>query len=86
MKIGFIGGSGHHYLRRLLSDPDHADTAFAVAGDGHDADPRADGGLHERVAGVAHGGRSGVGDERDLFAVGEMLHEPRDVALTRMGM
>ena len=37
MKLGFIGGSGHHYLRHLLGEPAHAGTAVAVAGDGHDA-------------------------------------------------
>ena len=36
MRIGFIGGSGHHYLRHLLADPAHAAVTVAVAGDGHD--------------------------------------------------
>lgn len=37
MKVGFIGGSGHHYLRGLLSDPEAAvGLSVAVAGDGHD--------------------------------------------------
>lgn len=35
MRIGFIGGHGHHYLRGLLHEPDlHAQ--FAVSGDGLD--------------------------------------------------
>lgn len=37
MKIGFIGGSGHHYLRHLLGSAHHADITVAVASDGHDA-------------------------------------------------
>ena len=35
MKIGFIGGHGHHYLTEILSDDGH-DAAWA--GDGHDDD------------------------------------------------
>ena len=34
MKIAFIGGHGHHYLRQVLSDPAHE---AAVAPDGHDS-------------------------------------------------
>lgn len=38
MRIGFIGGAGHHYLRQLLSDPPAGVNKLrvAVAGDGHD--------------------------------------------------
>ncbi|MDQ3814057.1 MAG: Gfo/Idh/MocA family oxidoreductase [Armatimonadota bacterium] len=38
MRLGFIGGYGHHYLRHLLPEPgaEHEYTV-AVAGDGHDA-------------------------------------------------
>jgi predicted dehydrogenase len=43
MKIGFIGGNGHHYLRRLLADPAHGGVSVAVAGDGRD--PAASAGL-----------------------------------------
>jgi predicted dehydrogenase len=41
MKIGFIGGNGHHYLRHLLADPAHAGVTIAVAGDGHAPDAAA---------------------------------------------
>jgi predicted dehydrogenase len=33
MKLGFIGGNGHHYLRGLLAE---RSVEIAVAGDGHD--------------------------------------------------
>jgi len=33
MKLGFIGGNGHHYLRGLLAEES---VEIAVAGDGHD--------------------------------------------------
>jgi predicted dehydrogenase len=36
MKIGFIGGSGHHYLRGLLTGGDSPVAIEAAAGDGHD--------------------------------------------------
>ena len=37
MRLAFIGGNGHHYLRHLLNEP-HRKTDFevAIAGDGHD--------------------------------------------------
>ncbi|HEX4125038.1 MAG TPA: Gfo/Idh/MocA family oxidoreductase [Tepidisphaeraceae bacterium] len=37
MKLAFIGGSGHHYLRQLPAEPAFAETEIAVASDGHDA-------------------------------------------------
>jgi predicted dehydrogenase len=37
VRLAFLGGSGHHYLRHLLAEPAHADLEVAVAGDGHDA-------------------------------------------------
>ncbi len=36
MRIGFIGGYGHHYLRGSLTDPSCAIESIAVAGDGYD--------------------------------------------------
>jgi predicted dehydrogenase len=37
MRIGFIGGNGHHYLRHLLHEPDaQQEYSVAVASDGHD--------------------------------------------------
>jgi predicted dehydrogenase len=37
VKIGFIGGCGHHYLKHIPGSPERpADLQLAVAGDGHD--------------------------------------------------
>jgi predicted dehydrogenase len=38
MRIGFIGGAGHHYLRQLISDPPAtlSELRVAAAGDGYD--------------------------------------------------
>jgi predicted dehydrogenase len=37
MRLAFIGGHGHHYLRGALTDPQiEIDDPIAVAGDGHD--------------------------------------------------
>lgn len=36
MKIGFIGGNGHHYLRQLLQEPNGQEYSAAASGDGHD--------------------------------------------------
>jgi predicted dehydrogenase len=36
MRLAFIGGYGHHYLRHLLREP--GEYTVAVAGDGHDPD------------------------------------------------
>src|SRR5690349_14700555 len=36
MRLGFIGGYGHHYLRGAITDPACDITEIAVAGDGHD--------------------------------------------------
>ena len=41
MRLGFIGGYGHHYLRGAISDPTCDITEIAVSGDGHD-DARAE--------------------------------------------
>src|SRR5947209_6827170 len=42
MRLAFIGGYGHHYLRGALTDPAcDIDQPVAVAGDGHD-DARAE--------------------------------------------
>lgn len=38
LRLGFIGGFGHHYLRGALSDPDLTIEALAVAGDGREPD------------------------------------------------
>ena len=38
MRLAFIGGFGHHYLRAAVTDPTcDIDSPIAVAGDGHDA-------------------------------------------------
>ena len=36
LRLGFIGGHGHHYLQNLLEDDSVALEAIAFAGDGHD--------------------------------------------------
>src|SRR5450432_3398197 len=39
MRLAFIGGFGHHYLRSALTDPAcDIDSPVAVAGDGHDVE------------------------------------------------
>lgn len=36
MRLAFIGGCGHHYLRQAMDDPPLGVTSVAVSGDGHD--------------------------------------------------
>ena len=38
MRLAFIGGYGHHYLRHLLREPDAGQYTVALASDGHDAE------------------------------------------------
>lgn len=48
MRIGFIGGYGHHYLRQLLREPEsQREYSVAAASDGHDA--QAARGLSEKI-------------------------------------
>ncbi len=39
MRLAFIGGNGHHYLKGALDDEDIRIEAVAMAGDGHDPEP-----------------------------------------------